>query len=1796
MSGEPTIRGAARASARLACVLTLSTLLLATLLAGPASAATTHDPILGFSLASNNPPSGILQTTTQDNSDVAVDAFGRIHVVWQDVREGNLTIMYARSDDRGHSFGPSIYVDMPETAPGALNPSIAVDANGNPHVAWEDQRNSLSRGSDIYYARSYDGGDTFGPNVRVNSDTDPVAQSTPSIAVGPSGDVFVVYVSGSANAADVYLSASIDGGRTFQAMTRVNDDAAGNRQSAPAVTGDRFGTAHIAWTDFRASTSDPDVLYAFRPTTGTVSSNVRVNSDGPNNENMNPSIALDDITPVISWTDNRNGNRDIYLARRTSPTAFGTNVRVNSDASATTQFASCVATSGEGRVHVVWTALQSSQYDIYLANSTDGGATFGAEGRVSRDAAPGLRQDAASLAASPFGWLAVSWDDYDDGAPADIDVALTVVDGDGSQHPVEVSDVRPDAFEHSVVTAIGPDGRLHAVWGDNRRNEYALRYVASSDGGLTWGSRATVTGPPGLGRRVQLTPDVAVGPDGTVHVVWTEISPAKVRVMYANNRGRPTGFNAPSPVDDSPDGGFAVNPSIAAAPNGSLVVAWLDGRAGHVRVRAALSRDTGVTWQSSVPVPSTVADSHLGPPSLAIRDGLVAIAFTDDKDGGPAPWMSTGSFLGSLGTPVSPFTTTALPPEAWRGIELSLAVDSDPAGPVMLAFTTHTRTSSDVAVALYRDDEGTFTALRWPAEGAGAGPRFRPSIAVGDGGTMFLAFGDLTGATSSIVLMVEVPDLAPGAPKRLPSSSPGPTPAPCTSVDLAFSQHHLAAMYIDDAAAAPRAGCARYENSPPTPPEVNSPANGGWVTTTSFNLSIAAPTDEDGDTVLVRFHLEGPEGLVLDRPYAESTRMLITDAPSGQYVWWATVTDGFGAFTSEMWTFQVDLNPPLAPELVPEPEYTASTFNTIYWNATTDPEGNEVSYKVEASQSPEFRPPLLADSGWTVELNHTFEGLPSAKIYYRLYARDAAGNTVEAASTTHSTQDTSEPRLILFIRPPLTANQSEPVTFDASGSTDDHGIASYEWDYDDDGTIDDEGAIVTHAFEDAGSYNVSVTLTDVAGNRKRFSGYEMTIKDISAPSIVLNVDPGTSFPEDTTATFDSEGTWDYSGIKFLKWFLDGAATPFAVGATATHLFSEPGNYTLRLEAIDVHGNSANETVALTVADVTPPVVSFNPYGPFDNTKIEFFTLYVNVTDNDRVVSVTLSYKTQEESLFRDVPMSRAPGSLTEWYKDEVGVGGKGNATYYIRAVDAAGNEEKTDYQKIVVTGTATPQKPGQDGEGFDIMDWWWLILIVVLVVVVAGVGYAVSSRRRQRTAEGAVAPTTGALAPAAAAARRDMAAATSPATAATAEALAVPMGKDAVLCAIEDVYFIHADGRLVHSASAGGRADATDRDIFAGMFTAIRDFIQDSMARDGELGSFEYGSNRIVIERGNHITLAVTLFGAEPPHLRDDLRDVLRQVEGSYAGVIERWDGDKGKLKGISEWGNKVLGLTGGIDRETVLKAREKKGVKLVSEVEFFQGFVRLKVAVKNDTETVITDSAIDIVYDDTVLRLDHIQPVYEFKRGKVHLGNVLAGEKKTVAFNFDPIICMESMIDGTLTYRDLHGKLQVVSMKSRRADIVCPIFFTRENANTAMLKRLVREELSAQDSKVYRYPDGLAPLQAFELCKGVVHLHDVKFVREFIEPKPSWLGEAWFYGETKVKGFKIVIRVTVREASHSAEFFVASQQMEVITGLLAELGHSLNRMLKEKYMGRLKAQPIVDSKLKKDITEQPLLLERAEE
>jgi hypothetical protein len=270
----------------------------------------------------------------------------------------------------------------------------------------------------------------------------------------------------------------------------------------------------------------------------------------------------------------------------------------------------------------------------------------------------------------------------------------------------------------------------------------------------------------------------------------------------------------------------------------------------------------------------------------------------------------------------------------------------------------------------------------------------------------------------------------------------------------------------------------------------------------------------------------------------------------------------------------------------------------------------------------------------------------------------------------------------------------------------------------------------------------------------------------------------------------------------------------------------------------------------------------------------------------------------------------------------------------------------------------------------------------------------------------------------------------------------------------------------------------------------------------------------------------------------------------------------------------------------------------MLSEVEFFQGFVRLKVAVRNDTKTVITNVATDISYDVNVLRVARIQPEYEMSGAKVFLGTIGPREKKTVAYYLDPLICQESDVDGTASYKDSEGAFHTITMKRRRADIVCPIFFTEENANTAMLKRLIKEELVEQDSKLFTIPKILVPADALALAKEVIRGHDVRFVREFIEEgeENAFRGEAWFYGVTKVKKDKMVIRTSVWEERKTVEFFVASSRMEAITGLLAELGQNLNRALKDKYLGRVSAELIVDQEKQDAVKGLGLLIDKYSE
>ncbi len=126
--------------------------------------------------------------------------------------------------------------------------------------------------------------------------------------------------------------------------------------------------------------------------------------------------------------------------------------------------------------------------------------------------------------------------------------------------------------------------------------------------------------------------------------------------------------------------------------------------------------------------------------------------------------------------------------------------------------------------------------------------------------------------------------------------------------------------------------------------------------------------------------------------------------------------------------------------------------------------------------------------------------------------------------------------------------------------------------------------------------------------------------------------------------------------------------------------------------------------------------------------------------------------------------------------------------------------------------------------------------------------------------------------------------------------------------------------------------------------------------------------------------------------------------------------------------------------------------------------------------------------------------------------------------------------------------------MRTRAVEVVCPAFSSPAGANTAMLRRLLREELIFRDEKYFQFPPTVSPAEVFEACKRAVNALDIRLVREFKSARP-YQAEAWYYGETTVSKSQFVIWTIVFGKEGIAMVAASSNAVSSITGLLAELG-----------------------------------------
>ena len=196
-------------------------------------------------------------------------ANGHIYISFTDLNrywpEGdNGDVFVSRSTDGGASFDPKVKVDDAGNATEQGFSSIAVDpVSGDVYAAFYDLRGG---DRDIYVARSGDGGQTFGANSRAN-DVTTNDQEEPSVRVDGLGNVYIVWKDWrddtdpktSPYLNDLYFARSTDGGGTFGPSVRVTDQYMSAEYSynfPPRLAVDPSGYVHVVWHDTRTGSSD----------------------------------------------------------------------------------------------------------------------------------------------------------------------------------------------------------------------------------------------------------------------------------------------------------------------------------------------------------------------------------------------------------------------------------------------------------------------------------------------------------------------------------------------------------------------------------------------------------------------------------------------------------------------------------------------------------------------------------------------------------------------------------------------------------------------------------------------------------------------------------------------------------------------------------------------------------------------------------------------------------------------------------------------------------------------------------------------------------------------------------------------------------------------------------------------------------------------------------------------------------------------------------------------------------------------------------------------------------------------------------------------------------------------------------------------------------------------------------------------------------------------------------------------------------------------------------------------------
>lgn len=262
---------------------------------------------------------------------------------------------------------------------------------------------------------------------------------------------------------EIYQKFSTDRGLNWSPDVRLTYDTLLSRDPSAVISG---SNVHLTWTDQRDGKAE---IYYKRSTDGGIhwGSDTRITNNSANS--ISSSLTESNSILHLIWTDNRDGNNEIYYKRSSDAGLnWGVDTRLTFDTSSSLSSTGSISSFGD-MIHLVWRDNRIGYYQLYYKRSTDGGVNWTTDEQI---------------------------------------VIVPAVIG-----------------SFVKLQASGPV--VHVLWNDNRSGHNELYYKRSTNSGTTWLSTISLTN----NLNQSFNPYISVSGE-IVHIVCQRLLEETAQIVY----------------------------------------------------------------------------------------------------------------------------------------------------------------------------------------------------------------------------------------------------------------------------------------------------------------------------------------------------------------------------------------------------------------------------------------------------------------------------------------------------------------------------------------------------------------------------------------------------------------------------------------------------------------------------------------------------------------------------------------------------------------------------------------------------------------------------------------------------------------------------------------------------------------------------------------------------------------------------------------------------------------------------------------------------------------------------------------------------------------------------------------------------------------------------------------------------------------------------------------------------------------------------------------------------------------